>query len=65
MQNVKVWIVSYLVDGYVESGLNFSLNFFRGEVTGQNTSTQHTVKTAATVHPLHTLLKIKTKNKRN
>lgn len=55
--NVKVCL-SYLVDGYVESGLHFSINFFRGEVTGQKASTQHTVKTAAAVHPLHTLLKI-------
>lgn len=53
---------SYLIDGYVKSGLHFSLDFFRGEVTGQQASTQDTVKPAAAAQPLHTLLK-RTRNK--
>lgn len=61
--NVKVWILPYIVDGYAESWLHFSIDLFWGEVTGQKASTQHTVKTAAAVHPLHTLLKI-TNNKK-
>lgn len=55
----------YLVDGYFESGLHFSLNFFRGEVTGQKASTQDTVKAAVAVHPLYTLLKITRKKQQN
>lgn len=31
--------LSYLSDGYVKSGMHFSVNFFRGEVTGQKAST--------------------------
>lgn len=56
--NVKVWILSNLIDGDFESGLHFSINFFWGEVTGQKASTQHTIKTATAVHPLRTLLKM-------
>lgn len=48
--------LSHLIDGYVESGLQFSINFFWGEVTRQTASTQDTVKTTAAAHPLHTLL---------
>lgn len=31
---VKIWILSNLVDGYFQSGLHFSVNFFWGEITG-------------------------------
>lgn len=55
---MKVWILSNLVDGYFETGLYFSVNFFWGEVTGQKACTQHTIKTATAVHPLRTLLKM-------
>lgn len=56
--NVTHWILSNLADGHFESGLHFSINFFWGEVTGQKSSAQLTVKSATVVHALHTLLKV-------
>lgn len=48
--------MSDLVDGDFECGLHFGFNLFWGEVTGQKSSAQHTIKTAIAGQPVHSLL---------
>lgn len=48
---------SNLVYGDRECGLHFGINLLRGEVAGQESGTQHTVKTAAAGQRLHCLLR--------
>lgn len=49
-------LASNLVYGDRECGLHFAINLFWGEVTGQESSAQHTVETAAAGQRLHRLL---------
>lgn len=54
--NQREELVSNLVYGDRECGLHFGINLFWGEVTGQESSAQHTVETAAAGQRLHCLL---------
>lgn len=55
MNNLFIRVpLSYLVDGHIKSGLHFSINFLRSEVTGQEAGAQHAEQAAAAAHPLHT-----------
>ena len=58
-ESQKVFMtLSHPIDGYVERGMNFGVNFLWGEVAGQTASAQDAVQTAAAVQSLHTLLEI-------
>lgn len=54
--NQREELASNLVYGDRECGLHFGINLFWGEVTGQESSAQHTVETAAAGQRLHCLL---------
>lgn len=49
--------MAYLVNGDYYTGLYFSFNLLRTEVTGDLTGFQHTVQPAAVLQTLNTLLK--------
>ena len=50
--------LSHPVDGYVERGMNFSINLLWGEVAVQTAGAQDAVQTAAAVQSRHTLLEM-------